>query len=76
MPEPEFWMLLFVCEAIGTIPGCLGGALFGLGVRREVIALKITGGCLLGIGALICLPMRLLLAMWIIAWIVGGGSVD
>ena len=69
MPEPEFWFLLILSLAVASVPASIGVALFGLGIYRKSIALKICGGIMLGLGGLIALPMGGLLLMWIVYWV-------
>ena len=69
VPEPEFWFLLFISWAVGSVPAVAGGIALGVGIHRKSNLLKIVGLLFLLVGIVILAPMTLLLAMWVIHWI-------
>lgn len=68
VPEPEFWMLLFISWAVGAVPATAGGIALGFGVHRKSNLLKIVGVLFLLLGIAIVTPMTLLLGMWVLHW--------
>lgn len=74
MPEPEFFILLFVVGAI--FAGCLAtaGVWIYFGWRKKVRWLQFLAGVPLGIGVFVVGPFLLLLLGLLALWIFAGTS--
>lgn len=71
MPEPEFFILLFVAGVIFGVCCLIAGALYFWGRRKNSRALKIVAIVPLIPGLIVFVPMFFLLLMWIWYWIFG-----
>ena len=71
MPEPEFFILLFVACAVFGVCSLIAGCLYFLGRRKNSKLFKLLAILLLIPGLVVFVPMFFLLLMWVWYWTFG-----
>jgi magnesium-transporting ATPase (P-type) len=69
MPEPEFFILLFVACAVFGMCSLIAGGLYFWGRRKNSKLFKVLAILTLVPGLIVFVPMFFLLLMWVWYWI-------